>query len=78
MKFITVLFLMSFSLTVSSQALPTAKTTKSSARAALAATPANVSISTGQAYSDCGGCPIPNDTAMLCMACAEPVGPPSF
>ena len=49
MKLITFLILMSFTLSLWSQALPTAKTTKAQARTALAATPANVSTSTGQA-----------------------------
>jgi hypothetical protein len=69
MKFITVLVFASLSFAVFAQALPTPKTTKSEARSGLQAILANVNTSTGQVYYDCGGCPIPNDSGMGCMAC---------
>ena len=72
MKLLTIFILGSFTISVFAQALPTPKTTKIEARSGLQAVLANVNTSTGQVYYDCGGCPIPNDSGLLCMACPPP------
>lgn len=77
MKFFSLIFIMGFysinswAYTANGSGAANAVTTRAAARTALAAakTATKITSTTTQAYTDCGGCPIPNDTGAMCLAC---------